>query len=80
MLCCFSYGDISAEAMFSDMDKLAVGVIIMFIYMQIVLSKFSWTEIRVSFLSHPYTNTLLIISILDHAGFIRAVECRHGLY
>ncbi|XP_058058482.1 patched domain-containing protein 3-like [Anopheles bellator] len=42
-----SYGDISEESMFKDMDKLIYGGIIMFVYMQLVLSKFSWTEFRV---------------------------------
>uniref|UniRef100_A0AAG5CW11 SSD domain-containing protein n=2 Tax=Anopheles atroparvus TaxID=41427 RepID=A0AAG5CW11_ANOAO len=42
-----SYGDISEESMFKDMDKLVYGGIIMFVYMQLVLSKFSWTEFRV---------------------------------
>ena len=43
-----SYGDISADSMFKDIDKLVFGGVIMFIYMQLVLSKFSWTEFRVS--------------------------------
>lgn len=47
--CHSSYGDISNETMFEDIDKLAFGIILMFIYMQFVLSRFSWTEIRVSF-------------------------------
>uniref|UniRef100_A0A336MF82 CSON014056 protein n=1 Tax=Culicoides sonorensis TaxID=179676 RepID=A0A336MF82_CULSO len=42
-----SYGDISNETMFEDLDKLAFGIILMFIYMQLVLSRFSWTEIRI---------------------------------
>uniref|UniRef100_A0A182SL45 SSD domain-containing protein n=1 Tax=Anopheles maculatus TaxID=74869 RepID=A0A182SL45_9DIPT len=42
-----SYGDISEESMFKDMDKLVYGGIVMFVYMQLVLSKFSWTEFRV---------------------------------
>ncbi|XP_055603663.1 protein patched homolog 3-like [Uranotaenia lowii] len=42
-----SYGDISADSMFKDMDKLVIGGVIMFIYMQLVLSKFSWTEFRI---------------------------------
>ncbi|XP_065087008.1 NPC intracellular cholesterol transporter 1-like [Ochlerotatus camptorhynchus] len=42
-----SYGDISADSMFKDIDKLVFGGVIMFIYMQLVLSKFSWTEFRV---------------------------------
>ncbi|XP_063708133.1 patched domain-containing protein 3-like [Culicoides brevitarsis] len=42
-----SYGDISNETMFEDIDKLVFGIILMFIYMQLVLSRFSWTEIRI---------------------------------
>ncbi|KXJ77899.1 hypothetical protein RP20_CCG006239, partial [Aedes albopictus] len=42
-----SYGDISAESMFKDIDKLVFGGAIMFTFMQLVLSKFSWTEFRI---------------------------------
>ncbi|XP_055641683.1 protein patched homolog 3-like [Toxorhynchites rutilus septentrionalis] len=42
-----SYGDISAASMFEDIDKLIFGGFIMFVYMQLVLSKFSWTEFRI---------------------------------
>ncbi|XP_058824384.1 NPC intracellular cholesterol transporter 1-like [Topomyia yanbarensis] len=42
-----SYGDISADSMFKDIDKLVIGGVLMFIYMQLVLSKFSCTEFRV---------------------------------
>jgi len=42
-----SYGDISNAVMFQDMDKLMFGMLLMFVYMQLVLSKFGWTEIRV---------------------------------
>lgn len=54
-----SFGDISSATMFQDMDKLIISGIIMFTYMQIVLSKFSWVEFRVyrhikfNFLSKP---------------------------
>ncbi|GAB0092699.1 NPC intracellular cholesterol transporter 1 homolog 1b-like [Sergentomyia squamirostris] len=41
-----SFGDISGATMFQDMDKLIVGMVIVFIYMQSVLSKFSWIELR----------------------------------
>uniref|UniRef100_A0A1B0CNT4 Putative conserved plasma membrane protein n=1 Tax=Lutzomyia longipalpis TaxID=7200 RepID=A0A1B0CNT4_LUTLO len=41
-----SFGDISGASMFQDMDKLLIGMIIVFIYMQSVLSKFSWIELR----------------------------------
>lgn len=53
---CFSYGDISAAAMFSDIDKLCIGGFVMFIYMQVVLSKFSWVELRVTSLNGLYVN------------------------
>lgn len=41
-----SYGDISSKTMFQDMDKVFMGVGLMMIYMILVLSKFSWTELR----------------------------------
>lgn len=43
-----SYGDISAATMFQDMDMVFIGAMLMFIYMEIVLSRFGWTEFRVS--------------------------------
>lgn len=43
-----SFGDISSATMFQDMDKLFIGGVLMFVYMEIVLSKFGWTEIRVN--------------------------------
>ncbi|XP_053693061.1 patched domain-containing protein 3-like [Sabethes cyaneus] len=42
-----SYGDISADSMFKDIDKLLIGGVLMFVYMQLVLSRFSWTEFRI---------------------------------
>lgn len=44
-----SYGDISSATMFQDMDMVFIGAGLMFVYMQIVLSKFGWTEFRVSY-------------------------------
>lgn len=44
-----SFGDISSATMFQDIDKLILGGFFMFVYMEIVLSKFGWTEIRVKF-------------------------------
>lgn len=41
-----SYGDISSKTLFQDMDKLFIGVFLMMFYMMLVLSKFSWTELR----------------------------------
>jgi Niemann-Pick C1 protein len=43
-----SFGDISSKTMFQDIDKVVYGVIFMMIYMVIVLSKYSWVEIRYS--------------------------------
>lgn len=44
---CFSFGDISNNSIFHDMDKLIMGVAIMVIYVQFVISKFNWLEARV---------------------------------
>ncbi|XP_037924003.1 NPC intracellular cholesterol transporter 1-like isoform X3 [Hermetia illucens] len=43
-----SFGDISEATMFQDTDKLIIGISVMFIYIQVVLSKFSWVELRIS--------------------------------
>lgn len=43
-----SYGDISSKTLFQDLDKLFVGVFLMMVYMILVLSKFSWIEIRLT--------------------------------
>lgn len=55
-----SYGDISADSMFKDIDKLMFGGVVMFIYMQLVLSKFSWTEFRVSFKGLPLSQVSVL--------------------
>lgn len=44
-----SYGDISGTTLFQDMDKLAVGIMLMFIYVLTLLSKPNWVEWRVRF-------------------------------
>ena len=43
-----SFADISAGAMFQDIDILLIGIFFMFIYIQIVVSKFNMVEFRVS--------------------------------
>jgi hypothetical protein len=43
-----SFSDVSASAMFQDIDILIIGVFLMFIYTQIVVSKFNMLEFRVS--------------------------------
>jgi hypothetical protein len=42
-----SYADVNAEMWTKTVKRLAVGFLLMFIFLQIVLSKFSWLEIRV---------------------------------
>lgn len=51
-----SYGDISSKVMFQDMDKVFIGVFLMMIYMILVLSKFSWPEIRFQLASFGLMN------------------------
>lgn len=41
-----SYGDISSKTLFQDIDKLFMGIVIMMIYMVLILSKYSWPEVR----------------------------------
>ncbi|KDR12704.1 protein patched homolog 3-like [Zootermopsis nevadensis] len=41
-----SFADISAASMFQDINKLIVGIILMFIYVQINVSKFNMVECR----------------------------------
>jgi hypothetical protein len=43
-----SFADISAAAMFQDIDKLVIGIVMMFIYIQLIVSKFNLVEYRVS--------------------------------
>ncbi|KAL1497076.1 hypothetical protein ABEB36_008097 [Hypothenemus hampei] len=42
-----SFGDISNNSLFQDFNKLFLGVVIMTIYVQFVISKFNWLEARV---------------------------------
>nr|XP_012232571.1 PREDICTED: Niemann-Pick C1 protein-like [Linepithema humile]XP_012232572.1 PREDICTED: Niemann-Pick C1 protein-like [Linepithema humile] len=41
-----SYGDITATTIFQDIDKLAVGIILMFLYVLTILSNHNWVEWR----------------------------------
>lgn len=41
-----TFGDLSSDSMFRDMAKLSIGIILMFIYIQIILSKFNWVELK----------------------------------
>ncbi|KAL6447550.1 hypothetical protein ACFW04_000040 [Cataglyphis niger] len=41
-----SYGDLSGTAMFQDIDKLIVGVALMFLYILAILSNHNWVEWR----------------------------------
>ncbi|CAG9559795.1 unnamed protein product [Danaus chrysippus] len=43
-----SFADISGETMFSDMDKLSIGIMLMFFYVVMAVSRFNWLEIRLT--------------------------------
>ncbi|CAG9795150.1 unnamed protein product [Diatraea saccharalis] len=43
-----SFADISSDMMFHDIDKLFIGIILMFLYIQFGLSRFNWLEIRLT--------------------------------
>lgn len=43
-----SFADVSGEAMFQEMDKLAIGIFLMFLYILIAVSRCNWLEIRVT--------------------------------
>ncbi|XP_044257240.1 protein patched homolog 1-like isoform X1 [Tribolium madens] len=43
-----SFGDISNATMFQDIGILCIGIFIMVIYVQFVISKFNWLEARVT--------------------------------
>lgn len=49
--------------MFQDMDKLIVGIILMFVYMQVVLSKFSWVELRVRTALHKLIHRVQLMPL-----------------
>ncbi|XP_032683740.1 patched domain-containing protein 3-like isoform X2 [Odontomachus brunneus] len=41
-----SFGDISGVSIFQDIDKLAIGIVLMFLYVLMILSKANWVEWR----------------------------------
>ncbi|XP_057324221.1 NPC1-like intracellular cholesterol transporter 1 [Microplitis mediator] len=41
-----SFGDISASTMFQDIKKVIIGIVLMTLYVQIILSRFNWLEWR----------------------------------
>ncbi|KAI4503226.1 hypothetical protein M0802_001448 [Mischocyttarus mexicanus] len=41
-----SFGDISSSTLFQDIDKLAIGILLMFFYVQFIISNFNWVEWR----------------------------------
>ncbi|CAK1545868.1 unnamed protein product [Leptosia nina] len=43
-----SFADVSGEAMFQEMDKLALGIVLMFFYILIAVSRCNWLEVRVT--------------------------------
>lgn len=54
-----SFGDISNNSLFQDMDKVCIGVAIMVLYVQLIISKFNWTEARVALECSPFLWVLL---------------------
>lgn len=42
----YSFGDISGESMFQGIEVLFIGSVIMLLYVQFVISKFNWVEMR----------------------------------
>lgn len=44
-----SFGDISGTTMFQDYDILFLGVVIVTIYIQLVISRYNWIEGRVGY-------------------------------
>lgn len=41
-----SFGDVSGQAMFQEIDKLFMGIVLMFFYIVYGLSRFNWLEIK----------------------------------
>jgi len=42
-----SFGDISGVSIFQDIDKLVIGILLMFLYVLTILSNHNWVEWRV---------------------------------
>jgi hypothetical protein len=57
-----SYGDISSKALMQDLSILFLGIILMMFYIMIVLSKFSWPEMRVWLTMMGITNVAMAFS------------------
>lgn len=43
-----SFGDVSGEAMFNELDKLFMGIFLMFFYIQFALSRCNWLEVKLT--------------------------------
>ncbi|CAH0605519.1 unnamed protein product [Chrysodeixis includens] len=43
-----SFADVSGSAMFNELDKLFLGIMLMFLYIQFALSRNNWLEIRLT--------------------------------
>nr|CAH7737017.1 unnamed protein product [Callosobruchus chinensis] len=71
-----SFGDISNATMFQDMDKLCLGVFVMVLYVQLVISKYNWLEARVVLGS---VGLLTIgMAFVVGAGFCSLLGIRYG--
>ncbi|CAB3239013.1 unnamed protein product [Arctia plantaginis] len=43
-----SFADISGSVMVKDLDKLVLGILLMFFYIQFALSRFNWLEVKLT--------------------------------
>lgn len=43
-----SFADVSGSAMFDELDKLFLGILLMFLYIQFALSRNNWLEVRLT--------------------------------
>uniref|UniRef100_A0A1Y1L628 Uncharacterized protein n=1 Tax=Photinus pyralis TaxID=7054 RepID=A0A1Y1L628_PHOPY len=72
-----SFGDLTAESMFQDMDILVVGVAIMIFYVQFVISKFNCVEARVrSF----HVTSVIVYAFPDCFGVYGFIISWNGLH
>lgn len=68
-----SFGDISGTSIFQDIDKLCIGIVLMFLYVLTILSKANWVEWRVSFsivISREFVTSIQLskFSYLSHSS------------
>lgn len=73
-----SFGDISNDAMFQDIYIIMIGVFIMTLYVQFVISKFNWLEARVCHSSLIRCEIKTIFLVIAWRCWFAI--CRNGFY